>query len=65
MENTKRMITIPCGGRPKKNLSAHMVTTLQMQRTTMTVKEMAEFHNVSKSTMDRWLRKVRDMNGEK
>lgn len=64
--SNKKMITVthPVGGRPVKELSPQMIITLQMQRTNMTVKEMAEFHGVSEATMYRWLRKVRDVNAK-
>lgn len=58
------MITIPCGGRPVKELEPSMIITLQMQRMQMTVQEMADFHKVSRSTMHRWLKKAGCVNGK-
>ena len=60
----REMITIPKGGRPCKEYSAAFFATLEFQRTTMTVKEIAEFYNVSMSTANRWLRKARELNAE-
>lgn len=57
----RKMITIPCGGRPKKEYSANFLATLQFQSLTMTQKEIAELHGVSRATIARWLKKAREL----
>lgn len=65
MHMERRLITIPCGGRPKKTYSSVFLETLRFQRATMTVKAMAEYYEVSESTMFRWLRKAGCVNSDK
>ena len=52
----QEMILIPKGGRPKKKYSAVLLEQLLTERTTISVKEMAELHGVSVPTMYRMLK---------
>jgi DNA invertase Pin-like site-specific DNA recombinase len=48
-----KMITIPCGGRPRKEQPN--LEILRMQREIMTIKQLAEYYGVSRRTVYRWL----------
>lgn len=53
------MITIPKGGRPRKMLSKGYLEQLIIERQIHTVKQLAEMHEVSVSTMNRQLKEAR------
>lgn len=58
MSNGKRMMTIPVGGRPTKYTDA-IGEQLRLQKLTgMEINELAEYWEVSPSTMFRWLKKA-------
>ena len=54
------MITIPKGGRPPKKYSDAFLRAIGDEYKYMTTQELAEHHNVSPSTVTRWIRRARD-----
>lgn len=59
------MITIPKGGRPVKKLDEGYLEQLIIEKQVHTVKQLAEIHEVSESTMYRLLRKAREYESKK
>lgn len=59
------MITIPKGGRPCKTVPNALLEQLIIEKQIHTVKQLAEMHEVSESTMYRLLRKAREYDTKK
>ena len=56
MTNHTEYITIPKGGRPKKTISNEFIIQLANDRLNMSIVEVCAKHNISPSTMHRYIR---------